>query len=696
MKARGAAILHRINRPELCWGLAFWPFLIALAALLLAPLTARAQDDAPARVGRIANYGGQLLLAPDDRASEWAPIGLNYPITSGDNLWVSGEGRAEVDFGAGQFRLAGDTNLHISRLDDHEISLFIAQGRAIIRLARARSRRCGECHTPNTQIVLTRAGLYRIDVSDDRQQTTIVVREGRGCCRGRRRHATDPAGSDGHAIRHRQCSGRRAQRHGSRRVRHLERRPRPVLLAKPERELCLARNGRLRRSRHLWRMAKLSGLRRGLVPDLRGRRLGAVPPWPVGVAAFLGLDLGRRGALGLRAVPLRSLGAYRGPLGLVPGRLRRASGVSTGALVAWYGGSGWGLSTSVGAPVYGWVPLGWREPYFPSWRNCGSRCMTAYNKPYAVNVAERPAAAAHLRQPRGAGCDHRGRRRDIRRRQAGGDQPRQRSRTSGSERAGVECGAAGEAAACRHEPQCDRATACRRRRRTIQATTKPMSIRLGALRVRIKRHRRHRNKRRVRSRRCRAAPAVPVKHRTGYHREAPPGSVPNRAAPASNAAEQSQRFSRPAMNAPMAVPGAPGGGRPAAVNADAAPSGASVPIPPPRGPQGAIATPQGGSVNSAPPARFRGPPAQDANVAPPPQQPGVKVRSRASHCRPRCNRDPRRSWHPRLRQGRRHRPSVGPRRKPSMWRPTRTRAAQSRAAKAHRKPGPPKPQPSAN
>ena len=44
-------------------------------------------------------------------------------------VWDS---RAEVDFGAGQFRLAGDTNLHVSRLDDRQFALFVAQGRVSV------------------------------------------------------------------------------------------------------------------------------------------------------------------------------------------------------------------------------------------------------------------------------------------------------------------------------------------------------------------------------------------------------------------------------------------------------------------------------------------------------------------------------------------------------------------------------------
>jgi hypothetical protein len=62
------------------------------------------------------------------------------------------------------------------------------------------------------------------------------------------------------------------------------------------------------------------------------------------------------------------------------------------ALVAWFGGAGWGLSVSSGAPVYGWVPLGWGEPYLPWWKRCSHTCWTHYNRPYKVDVTVRPSA----------------------------------------------------------------------------------------------------------------------------------------------------------------------------------------------------------------------------------------------------------------------------------------------------------------
>ena len=63
------------------------------------------------------------------------------------------------------------------------------------------------------------------------------------------------------------------------------------------------------------------------------------------------------------------------------------------ALVGWYGGQGW---VSAEGPVYGWVPLGWGDPYLPSWGRCSGRCYRQFNQPYAV--AQTDPALAHAPQ----------------------------------------------------------------------------------------------------------------------------------------------------------------------------------------------------------------------------------------------------------------------------------------------------------
>ena len=62
------------------------------------------------------------------------------------------------------------------------------------------------------------------------------------------------------------------------------------------------------------------------------------------------------------------------------------------ALVAWYGGPGWGVGYTNGRPLYGWVPLGWREPYYPGWRRCSFNCWARFNRPHGIDVSQRASA----------------------------------------------------------------------------------------------------------------------------------------------------------------------------------------------------------------------------------------------------------------------------------------------------------------
>ena len=397
------SILRRINpfflvAPQRFATLVALTALVALAAV--APRTHAAEDDPPGRVGRLADAGGAVYLAPEDRADAWAEVGLNYPVASGDNLWVQGEGRAEIDFGIGQLRLGGDSNVHVSRLDDHELSLFVAQGRAIVRLRTLEPGDVARIDTPNTQIALLRPGLYRIDVSADRQETAIVVREG---------EATASAGNGVQQV----LPGQTATLVGGPDVQvdvrngsgidgfdtysaSRDRFYRPSLTAEyvsPQMVGAaeLDRYGQWQSYPDygaVWFPSQVAPdwapYRDGSWVTVSGWGLTWVDAAPWGYAPF---HYGRWAHIG-------------GRWGWCPGRYV-ARPVWAPALVAWYGGSNWGAAA--GGPVYGWVPLGWREPYTPSWRNCSNRCWNNYNRPYAVNVAERPrqppAAYANYRVP---------------------------------------------------------------------------------------------------------------------------------------------------------------------------------------------------------------------------------------------------------------------------------------------------------
>ena len=364
---------------------------IAVVALMLAVLESPAmaqEEDLPGRVGRLSDFAGQVLLSSQDRPDEWEPIGINYPITSGVNLWVSTDGRAEIDYGGGQFRLAGDTNVHVARLDDRELTLFIAQGRAIVRVRVQDSGDATHIDTPNAHVALLHPGLYRVEVALDRQASTVVVREGganvalpneaRQLLSG---EAVTVAGNDSlisdvryaqsadgfdtwSANRDRQYESLQAAAYVSRRM-----------VGATD----LDRYG-------AWQPTREYGpvwFPYGVAPDWA--------PYSDGYWA----NIGGWGPTWVDSAPWGYAPFHYGRWAFIGGRWGWCPGgyvarpVWAPALVAWYGGPGWGLVASGGRPLYGWVPLGWREPYYPGWRRCSSNCWARYNRPYGVNVTDR-------------------------------------------------------------------------------------------------------------------------------------------------------------------------------------------------------------------------------------------------------------------------------------------------------------------
>ena len=357
----------------------------ALAAVLAFPVAARADDDLPARVGRVADVAGELFLSPQDAPEQWQAIGINYPVTSGDNLWAGNDARAEVDFGAGQFRLAGDTNLHLSRLDDRQFALFVAQGRVSVRVRFLDPGEIARIDTPNAQVVVTRPGFYRVDVSDDRQHTRLVVREGEAnvLTAGALQQVlpgqaalvdgADPQyasvsngiGTDGFdawaAARDRRYERSRSASYVS-----------PQMVGAAD----LDQYGSWSEAPQYGAVWYPNDVPAGWAPYQNGywTEVGAWgPTWvdfaPWGYAPF---HYGRWVFVGSR-------------WGWCPGAFV-ARPVWSPAMVAWAGGPGWGLSASVGAPVWGWVPLAWGEPFRPWWGRCSTGCWDRFNRPYNVNV----------------------------------------------------------------------------------------------------------------------------------------------------------------------------------------------------------------------------------------------------------------------------------------------------------------------
>ena len=359
----------------------------ALVALVGAAPPVRAQDDLPTRVGRIADLAGEVFHAPEDRASDWDAIGLNFPITSGDNLWVAQGGRAELDVGAGQVRLGPETNLHVARLDARAVAIFLAQGQLSLRLRVLDPGEVARIDTPNTQVVVTRPGLYRVEVSPERSRTVLVVREG---------EATLPSSGGMQQVLPGQTAvaegldATRVDVHNglatdgfdtwvAERDRRYERnRSSPYVSRQMIGSVDLDDHGSWENNATYGAVWYPTQVDAGWAPYRSGTWTW-VSPWgwtwvdtaPWGFAPF---HYGRWVFVS-------------GRWGWCPGRFV-ARPVWAPAMVGWVGGANWGVSVSWGAPVYGWVPLAWGEPFRPWWNSCSSRCWNGFNQPYAARVDE--------------------------------------------------------------------------------------------------------------------------------------------------------------------------------------------------------------------------------------------------------------------------------------------------------------------
>ena len=159
-------------------------FLGSLLPLLAAPLSAQdtklaalPAGDPPARVARISSLAGNVAFQPSGDTA-WSQATLNYPMTTGDRLYVDRGGRAELQAGSAAVRLDEGADLTVSNLTDGFLELGLMQGTARVNVYRLDPGDSVEVDTPHGVLTVLAAGDYRIDAPAD--DTALVVTVARG------------------------------------------------------------------------------------------------------------------------------------------------------------------------------------------------------------------------------------------------------------------------------------------------------------------------------------------------------------------------------------------------------------------------------------------------------------------------------------------------------------------------------------
>ena len=139
-----------------------------------------AYADPPGRVARLSWVEGSVSFAPQRAGNDdnWSAAQSNWPLTEGNRLYAGDNARAELHIGASALRLAENTALDFTRLDDERIETFVSQGSLNLTLRNWDRDDQFIISTPTLSVTLNGNGRYRIDVDDDGEGASIVVRQG--------------------------------------------------------------------------------------------------------------------------------------------------------------------------------------------------------------------------------------------------------------------------------------------------------------------------------------------------------------------------------------------------------------------------------------------------------------------------------------------------------------------------------------
>ncbi len=341
-------------------------FTLALCVLFVVTSTAFA--DPPSRAVRLKYFSGQVSIQPGG-VDDWVAATMNRPLTTSDNVWADKDSRAELHLGTAAVRLNEETSVTLANVGDSTVQVQLHQGTLNLRVAHLYDGEIYEIDTPNLAFTVLKSGSYRFDVDATAGTTLVTVWKGEGEAtgegRGVRVHSKEQARFfNGKSLAYGTgpapnydgfddwCRVRDDREDHAYSVRYV---PRGVIGYED-----LDDYGH-------WVVVRPYGsiwVPTTVVVDWAPYRYGHwiwVEPWgwtwvddaPWGFAPF---HYGRWVHYGA------GWGWCPGPLYVRP--------YYAPALVAWVGGSHWGIGISFGiGGGVGWFPLGWGEPYIPYYRH---------------------------------------------------------------------------------------------------------------------------------------------------------------------------------------------------------------------------------------------------------------------------------------------------------------------------------------
>lgn len=330
------------------------------------------QPDPPSRIARLQYMSGSVSIQPQG-TGDWVAGVINRPLTSSDNIWTDKDSRAELNVGSGLVRMSSESSLTLTSVSDNTTQLELHQGTLSLRVKHLASGETYEIDTPNTAFTVQSAGEYRVDVDSNGNTSEVTVRLGEGQASSNGSSVAIKAGEQAHfggdEAGHEQvaqapapdsfdnwCMERDQRDEHSVSSRYVS----PDVIGSQD----LDEYGTWHDTPEYGEVWTPSDVPGDWAPYHEGHWVW-VAPWgwtwvddePWGFAPFhYGRWVYGGGYWGWAPGPYYP---YWGHAYYAP------------ALVAWFGGRGWGVGFGFGfGGGIGWCPLGWGEPFFP-WYHTG-------------------------------------------------------------------------------------------------------------------------------------------------------------------------------------------------------------------------------------------------------------------------------------------------------------------------------------
>src|SRR5215469_5915977 len=340
----------------------------SLFLLLWTAVLGWAEDGPPGRVARLQYMEGSVSVQPQGN-QDWLQGTLNTPLTNSDNIWTDKDSKAELNVGGGVLRMSSESSLTLTNVDNGTVQVELHQGTLNLHVKHLFGGEIYEVDTPNIAFTVQKSGDYRIDVDPNGDTTVATVRKGEGDATGNGPAVQIKANeqvsfTNGNTLEHTVaeapafdgfdswCGVRDRREDSSISAQYVS----PGVIGSED----LDNNG-------VWTETPDYGpvWEPRVAPDWAPYRYGHwawVEPW-----GWTWMD---DASWGFAPFHYGRWVYYGGAWGWAPGPAY-VTPVYAPALVAWFGGPGWGVNFGFGfGGGFGWCPLGWGEPFYP-WYHSG-------------------------------------------------------------------------------------------------------------------------------------------------------------------------------------------------------------------------------------------------------------------------------------------------------------------------------------